>query len=346
MRKANIVYWYGLEGMPRDGGGLRALAWHDALTELGYEAAIYPLRSVGAGVVKQSALRSLKKSLIPMPLQGKLPALPDADLNVITVPSVFASASQVLRPSTLIFDWMDLWSVNARTMAMSSPLLRPGGFVQSLWWNTLESRMPRRPAANAFAGHNDFMSLTDLQGVPSAWLPTPVEWPRATVTPSRGNVRRIGFLGNMHYPPNVMSLKKFLAKYSGDLASLDMELVVAGYGSEIVKSWTPLASVLGQVEDVANFYSAVDAVIVPIQHGGGIKVKAVEAMVYGVPVYATDHVRSGFDQSFWPYIGDVDDLMNGRAADTVAAPAEAMKSKFSKLSFRNSVNELLERSGF
>jgi hypothetical protein len=320
------------------------LAWLNALTDLGYETTIYPLRSVGTGVTEQSAVRRLKKSLIPMPLQGALPSLPDAELNLITVPSVFASASRLLPQSTLLFDWMDLWSVNARTMAMSSPWLLPGGIAQSLSWRALESKLPRRPAGNAFAGYSDYQSLADGQSAPSAWLPTPVEWPQTAAAKST-RFRRIGFLGNMNYPPNVMSLKRFLEKYAGRLASLDMELVVAGYGSEIVRSWSPSATVLGPVDKVADFYSTVDAVIVPIDHGGGIKVKAVEAMVHGVPVFGTDHVRDGFDQSFWPYIGAVDALMNSGATDLLPAPTEAMESRFSKSSFENGVAELLARSG-
>lgn len=346
MRKANIVYWYGLSEMPRDGGGLRALAWHNALRQLGYEASIHALRTTDPQTATPSRLRGFKKRVIPMPLQGRLPKLPAADLNVITVPSVFASASRSLDQSTLLFDWMDLWSVNARTMAQSSPSLRPGGLAQSLWWKLLESRLPSKPAGNAFAGHHDFLSLDRSRTVPSAWLPTPVEWPGSSVRTPPKKPRRIGFLGNMNYPPNVMSLKQFLRSYADRFGPTGMELVVAGYGSEVVKSWTSQATVLGAVDDVADFYSAVDAVIVPIDHGGGIKVKALEAMVYGVPVYGTEHVRSGFDQSFWQYIGDVDELMNDGSRTVEVAPLRAMHSRFSESSFTDSVADLLRRSGF
>lgn len=32
MPRANVVYWYCIADMPLEGGGLRAIAWHDALT--------------------------------------------------------------------------------------------------------------------------------------------------------------------------------------------------------------------------------------------------------------------------------------------------------------------------
>ncbi|WP_307461050.1 glycosyltransferase family 4 protein [Pseudarthrobacter oxydans] len=350
MRRANIVYWYGQSEMPRDGGGLRALAWHKALTDLGYESTIHPLRKVDAGEGNQGPLRSLKKQIIPMPLQGRLPKLPASELNVITVPSVFASAARSHPQSTLLFDWMDLWSVNAQTMAHSSRSMRAGGLAQSSWWKVLESRLPLKPAGNAFAGHDDFLSMSRGHDVPSAWLPTPVEWPQRPGPEVRRQPptlpRRIGFLGNMNYAPNIVSLKKFLSQYADRLAPMGMELVVAGYGSEVVKTWTSMATVLGPVDDVADFYASVDAVIVPIDHGGGIKVKALEAMVHGVPVFGTEHVRSGFNPSFWEYIGDVNDLMKGGKATVKVAPARAVQSRFSETSFMDSVAELLGRSGF
>ncbi|MDP9982281.1 glycosyltransferase involved in cell wall biosynthesis [Pseudarthrobacter oxydans] len=150
----------------------------------------------------------------------------------------------------------------------------------------------------------------------------------------------------MNYAPNIVSLKKFLSQYADRLAPMGMELVVAGYGSEVVKTWTSMATVLGPVDDVADFYASVDAVIVPIDHGGGIKVKALEAMVHGVPVFGTEHVRSGFNPSFWEYIGDVNDLMKGGKATVKVAPARAVQSRFSETSFMDSVAELLGRSGF
>ncbi len=345
MLEANIVYWYSQSDMPRDGGGLRALAWQEALGALGYKATIHPLRSVNQGVGRTSRLRAAKKALIPMPLESGLPKLPRADLNVITVPAVFASAAKTLPKSTLIFDWMDLWSVNARTMGKSALSLQPGGFVQSLWWKHLESKLPDQAIGNAFAGHHDFLSLSKRASGESAWLPTPVRLPAVATKRSTGVIRRIGFLGNMKYPPNVMSLQKFLAEYSDRMKALELELVVAGFGSDIVRSWNTEATVLGPVHDVADFYSSVDAVVVPIDHGGGIKVKAVEALVYGVPVFGTEHVRQGFERAFHPYVGHLDDLMSGALTHPTPVPADVVRNAFSEDSFRAGVKDLLDRTG-
>ncbi|WP_394524453.1 glycosyltransferase family 4 protein [Paenarthrobacter nicotinovorans] len=345
MLEANIVYWYSQSEMPRDGGGLRALAWQEALTALGYRVTIHPLRSVDQGVRRTSTLRDFKKSLIPMPLESGLPKLPRADLNVITVPAVFASAARTLPKSSLIFDWMDLWSVNARTMSKSSLSLRPGGYAQSLWWKYLESRLPHHAAGNAFAGHHDFLSLSRNAAGASAWLPTPVRLPAVEPTERTDEIRRVGFLGNMNYPPNVMSLRKFLTEYSDRMKSLGLELVVAGFGSEVVRTWGSEATVLGPLDNVADFYSNIDAVIVPIDHGGGIKVKAVEALVYGVPVFGTEHVRQGFGSAFRSYVGHVEDLMSDAMTLPARVPLAAVHDAFGEASFREGVKDLLARAG-
>lgn len=344
MRDANIVYWYGQSEMPHDGGGLRALAWHDALTSLGYRTTIYPLTSVEDGLGRRSRLRQAKKAIIPMPFQRAIPSLPHADLNVITVPAAFTSASKALPKSTLIFDWMDLWSVNARTMASSSNSLRLGGYVQSQWWKWLETTLPDAAAGNAFAGHHDFLSLSRNSTAAAAWLPTPVDWPNMPPSTGTGSIRRVGFIGNMNYAPNLVSLRKFLDEYAGRMQLLGLELVVAGFGSEVVNSWGANVTVLGPVDDVSDFYSRVDAAVVPIDYGGGIKVKAVEALVYGVPVFGTDHVRDGFSGAFRQYVRSLDDLMTGEVVLRPNPTSSVVREAFSQLTFQNGVKDLLDRS--
>lgn len=346
MPKANLVYWYGLSDMPRDGGGLRALAWHTSLTALGYDVEVYPLRAVGTGTGELGPIRRIKKSLIPMPFQGRLPIMRTADINVITVPSIFSAAAKSLPPESLVFDWMDLWSVNARTMAQSSGVMLPGGVAQSLWWKVLETRLPQRAAVNTYAGYKDYQNLSERSEAPSAWLPTPVARPSVIRPISEARPSRIGFLGNMNYPPNAMSLRKFLDSHAHRLERVGFELVVAGYGSDRVSNWTGGATILGPIEELATFYSSVDAVIVPIDHGGGIKVKAVESMVHGVPVYGTQHVREGFCPEFWPFIGDLNAFMETGNERVLPAPQELLEERFSDSSFRSGVQDLLIQAGF
>jgi glycosyltransferase involved in cell wall biosynthesis len=143
-----------------------------------------------------------------------------------------------------------------------------------------------------------------------------------------------------------MSLKKFLKKNKRRIAEAGIELVVAGYGSDGIPEWGRQGvTISGPVDRVADFYSSVDAALVPIYHGGGIKVKAVEAMAHGIPVYGTKHVREGFHEDFWTYIGDIDDLVADSSTAVPVAPVAQVASRFSSGRFCESVEELLSEAG-
>ncbi|MGO4651543.1 glycosyltransferase [Arthrobacter sp. 2RAF22] len=341
MPTANIVYWYGSSKMPRDGGGLRALAWQDALTALGFNTTVHPLRATATDAKAQTPLRTLKKKLIPMPLTGALPSMMPADLNVVTVPSVFDSAARILPRESLIFDWMDLWSVNARTMGRASIMSRPGGICQSLFWEIQQRRLVRSPIANVFAGFAD-TRLTDSAGVSTGhWIPTPITPVSFSAQGERKTLRTVGFIGNFDYPPNVMSLRKFFRDFAGEFIQKGIAIKVAGFGSEVVKGWGIPVEVLGRVDSLGDFYRQIDAAIVPIDHGGGIKAKAVEAMAYGVPVFGTAHVANGFSPRWSSFIGRIEDLLQQPPQLPAVPSTEDFELQFSQRAFTESVRAML-----
>lgn len=345
MPRANIVYWYGLQDMPKDGGGLRALAWYEALTNAGYETQIRSLRTAPRSKEDDSLLRRTKKRLIPMPLSASLPDMGDADVNIVTVPLVFRAAALRLDPATLIFDWMDLWSVNARTMGKSALASQPGGALQSAYWVSQERALVNRPAANVFAGYADKVRRLTHSSAPGYWVPTPITANapverRATVPAHL----RIGFIANFGYPPNIMSLRNFFREYGQECEARGIAVVVAGFGSEAVKTWGVNATVLGRVDSLKSFYQDIDAAIVPIDHGGGIKAKAVEALAYGVPVFGTRHVISGFSPEWGRYVGDFRDLLRDPPAFPSVPTSEEFSGRFSQSAFDASVGQVLSHT--
>jgi glycosyltransferase involved in cell wall biosynthesis len=342
MPTANIVYWYGLKDMPRDGGGLRAIAWNDALTQLGFETSVHALRPAASGPSSRNLLRTIKKQLIPMPLASSLPSMAPADLNVVTVPAVFSSAASVFQRSSLVFDWMDLWSVNALTMGQSSWISRPGGIIQSKMWARRERALVAEPAVNIFAGFEDVESTKANGSAPSFWIPTPISASSPALPPVARAVRRAGFIGNFAYPPNVMSLKRFFDEYENAFSDRGIEIYVAGFGSEVVRTWGVKATVVGKVDSLEAFYGSIDAAIVPIDHGGGIKAKAVEAMAYGVPVYGTSHVANGFSPEWRPFIGDIDDLLRAGPITVPAPSKHEFSTMFSQAAFTAAVARVVD----
>ncbi|WP_167562148.1 glycosyltransferase family 4 protein [Pseudarthrobacter phenanthrenivorans] len=200
------------------------------------------------------------------------------------------------------------------------------------------------PAANVYAGYEDKTSATESTSPSSFWLPTPINAAsRNGAIRSNSQVRRVGFIGNFLYPPNVMSLREFFAGYGAALAARGIEIVVAGFGSDIVETWNVQATVLGKVDSLTNFYESIDAAIVPVDHGGGIKAKAVEAMAHGVPVFGTDHVVSGFAPVWGKYIGRIDELLKETPTLPPVVPAEIFHQEFSQQAFSTAVSAVLDR---
>lgn len=341
MVRANIVYWYGKQDMPKDGGGLRALAWYEALTQLGFETQLCPLRPAPSTVPRDGVLRRIKKRLIPMPLKASLPYIPDAEVNVVTVPAVFDSAASRIDTGTLIFDWMDLWSVNSRTMGRSSWMSRPGGLVQSAYWVARERNLVKKPAANVYAGYEDKVTGSAGDSSPSYWIPTPITASTSHKPKAAPTGLRVGFIANFAYPPNIMSLRDFFKRYGESFRSRGIEIVVAGFGSEAVRSWGVDATVLGRVESLSEFYLGIDAAIVPIDHGGGIKAKAVEAIAHGVPVFGTPHVARGFSPDWAAYIGDIASLVSDAPAFPLVPAPSVFDDQFSQAAFNHAVKEVL-----
>jgi Glycosyl transferases group 1 len=75
------------------------------------------------------------------------------------------------------------------------------------------------------------------------------------------------------------------------LYNLPVELIVAGNVCEGIAEDHPFATKLGFLDDSAEFYRMVDAVVIPLEFSTGIKIKVAEALAWNVPVLATRRLR-------------------------------------------------------
>ena len=57
----------------------------------------------------------------------------------------------------------------------------------------------------------------------------------------------------------------------------------------------PGVRVAGYVEDLRPWYRGADVVVVPLRHGGGTRIKVLEAFAYRRPVVATPLAVAGLD---------------------------------------------------
>lgn len=338
-KSATVVYWFDEAGTKRDGGGIRAFAWRDAFEELGFKVNFVGLLQAPAqSASAKGRLSSIKRSIMPLPFERKLPDFEPTDLTVLTVPGVYRSGLRKLRGQTVLLDWMDLWSDFASTSG-EGIAARVGGSFQSGLWRQRERTVPKDATYNTYAGYHDYLMQSGRSAVDSAWLPTP--------QPLRGHrqgsrsPKTLGFIGNMHYAPNEMDLRKFLAQNAEPLCAAGYEIVVAGFGSEKVAGWDFPVRVLGSVSDPASFYDQIDAAIVPVSRGSGIKAKAVEAMSFGVPVFGTYHVRNGFSPEYSPFILDIDVLLDNRLEELPTAPPQLYAERLSPDAFTRQVDAIV-----
>lgn len=338
-KSATVVYWFDEAGTKLDGGGIRALAWRDALQKLGFEVNFVGLLDAPAeGFSAKGRLSSIKRSLLPLPFERKLPDFVPTDLTVLTVPGVYRSGLRKLRGQIVLLDWMDLWSDFASTSGQGIAA-RAGGSFQSGLWRRRERSIPKDATFNTYAGYHDYLMQSGRSEAGSAWLPTPQ--PLRAARSANHSPKTLGFIGNMHYAPNEMDLRKFLMQNAEPLSEAGYEIVVAGFGSEKVAGWGFPVKVLGSVSDPASFYNQIDAAIVPVSSGSGIKAKAVEAFSFGVPVFGTHHVRNGFSPEYAPFILDIDVLLNNRPDELPTAAPELYAERLSPDAFTRHVDTIM-----
>lgn len=106
------------------------------------------------------------------------------------------------------------------------------------------------------------------------------------------NEKTILFVGS-YFKPNEEGIKWFIKKV---MPKVNCNLKIAGKGMERLKRYeTSKISILGTVDDLGELYRTVDAVVIPIFSGGGMKVKTAEALMYGKKILASKEALTGYD---------------------------------------------------
>lgn len=100
--------------------------------------------------------------------------------------------------------------------------------------------------------------------------------------PTRSDRTQVLFVGSFGYAPNVEGARWLVEDVWPTVAAArpDATLAIVGPGSEGFGG-------LGLVEDLAPRYAAAAVVVVPLRHGSGTRIKALEAFAHGVPVVGT-----------------------------------------------------------
>jgi hypothetical protein len=276
-----------------DGGGRRVTAFRRALESVGAVRllAVGPNGPGADARVLHSPIHRAKRRLLPVPLRGPVERTlrqpPCTEPTLSLVPSAH-HWSLGCGPTWL--DFPDLWSDVARNHARTvDPLSATFNRAQARIWAKREATESRQSAVTSAASWAD----RDRLGADAVWLPTPVaDRFNTTRRPTAPGFRTCGMIANFDYPPNHDAYRRLTTEWLPLLTSAFERIVVAGFGSDSLPP-SPHIDILGPVSSVDRFYCNVDAVVAPMELGGGMKVKVVEAMMHGVPVIATDHSTEG-----------------------------------------------------
>lgn len=107
------------------------------------------------------------------------------------------------------------------------------------------------------------------------------------------------FPGLMNYGPNANGAKYLVGEVLPLLLDLlpEVRIVIAGDAPQGVRSLAdpPRVEVTGWVDNMDDVLSRADAVVVPLQVGGGTRIKIIEAWAHEIPVVSTSVGAEGLD---------------------------------------------------
>ncbi|MCK4666801.1 glycosyltransferase, partial [Candidatus Dependentiae bacterium] len=136
----------------------------------------------------------------------------------------------------------------------------------------------------------DIANLTPEEKKKYKVLPNSINLNEYTFIPykKRQELNRLSIFANWEYPPNVQGLKWFL-KEIRDLTLPDhLILNVEGKGSEELRLKVKSGiNIRGYAKEITQIYNNARAMIVPLNTGGGTRLKIMEALASGVPVLST-----------------------------------------------------------
>lgn len=180
-----------------------------------------------------------------------------------------------------------------------------------------ERRVMRQAAQVVAVTDIDALSLEPIAGKPVRVVVNGVDCEHFAAARPDASARRVLFLGNYEYAPNVDAIEWALDEILPRVWERcpDARMSVCGFG--MPQSWRtrwPDTRIewQGFVPDLLALQSSSSVFLAPLRHGGGSKLKVLEALAAGLPLASTDQGVSGLD------LVDGLDYLGGQSAQQLA----------------------------
>jgi len=269
----------------------------------------YTLAKVVRGGLGQTPLPVLNYTTRTMK-QALARFLSEKDFDIVQIESIHLMEyvpiiRAVKRPPIIVCDWHNVESeLMRRYSEREASLLRRvyAGRTARLM-SEFEKRAVREFDAHIVVSERDAERLRELNpdariyvienGVDTAFYTDPG-------VRDKSLARRVVFVGSMDYHANVDGALSFARQVWPRLHERRAELILTIVGKDPAPEVRELAKirgieVTGTVDDVRPFYREAIAAVVPLNVGGGSRLKILEAMAAGVPVVSTTLGAEGLE---------------------------------------------------
>lgn len=136
------------------------------------------------------------------------------------------------------------------------------------------------------------------------------------------------FVGNFRHPPNVDAairlVEQIFPRVRARVPAASLRIVGAHPPARLTAAARDGVHVTGLVDDVVPYLRAATLVVVPLRHGGGMRVKVLEALAHGKAVVASARSVEGLEVTPGVHLAmaDSDDEFASKIVELLGAPAQ------------------------
>lgn len=162
-------------------------------------------------------------------------------------------------------------------------------------WKLRESVLIKRFGTICVCSEPDNIYLGEHKTI--SVIPNGFQITRKDTAAPKPHVARIGFIGTLHYQPNVIGIQWFIAKVWPKILEKrpDATLRLVGSDTEAETCEKTNINGLGWVSDAEEEMSTWNLTVVPIHTGGGTRIKIAEAFALKCPTVSTSLGAFGYD---------------------------------------------------